>query len=275
VGRDFTIRGESDNKRITTIRVREYLAGNAIYKAAVVSAPNQELPNDTGKFLDSLEIAGVRTEGAATATPTPEQKTNELPGWGLAIDPQSDCEFTPEKNRLTMKITGSKHQMPVQKPNLNSPRVMREVEGDFTLTVKVVGEFSPGGKSTNPKSVPWHGAGIIVWNDEDNYIRLERSASNRNGKIAPYVNFEEFEGGAHGLTNSEGMKEGDCWIRMERKGGRFLGSVSFDNATWKELKPMQVVWPMKLKIGLQTTTTSSLLPWSVVFEDYELKTQGK
>jgi hypothetical protein len=43
-----------------------------------------------------------------------------------------------------------------------------------------------------------------------NYIRLERSAVNRNGKVFPYVNFEEFEGGAHGVTNNEVIKGGVC-----------------------------------------------------------------
>jgi S1-C subfamily serine protease/regulation of enolase protein 1 (concanavalin A-like superfamily) len=201
----------------------------------------------------------------------PDLQGTSLPGWGVAIDPMKDCEFTPEKDRLTMKIVASGHQKPVEKINLNAPRVMREVEGDFTVTVKVAGDFSPGGRSTNPKSVPWHGAGIIVWNDGDNYIRLERAASNRGGKVTPYINFEEFKAGAHGVTNNDTAKESDCWLCMERKGNTILGSVSFDGFTWKELKPMQVEWPAKLNIGLQATTTSSQLPWSVSFEDYELK----
>ncbi|HEV3385233.1 MAG TPA: hypothetical protein VG097_10465, partial [Gemmata sp.] len=212
VGRDFTVQGKPDDGTgITTIRMRAYLVENSVYLMQVTSATNRELPDDTGRFLGSLMINGARAEG----TFTEEQKGDELAGWGVAIDPLKECVFTAEKNRLSMKITGSGHQKMVERWNMNAPRVMRDVEGDFTLTVKVMGDFRPGGKSTNVKAVPWDGAGIIVWSDVDNYIRLERAASNFNGKIAPYVNFEEFSGGTRGASNNEAMKGGDCWLRMD------------------------------------------------------------
>lgn len=267
VGRDFTIRGKfPDDPGTVTIRLREYLAGNAIYIVAVVSRPNRELPDDTGRFLGSLAIGGVRAAG----TPTPEQKGSRLEGWGMVLDPLKDCEFLTEKNSLRLNVTGSRHQRPVEHQILNAPRVMREVEGDFLITVKVVGDFRPGGKSTNPKSIPFNGAGIIVFSDTDNFIRLERAAVNRGGRINPYVNFEEFEGGSNGVTHSEVMKGGDCWLRMERKGSKIHGSISFDGKTWKDLKPIQTVWPKNVKIGLLATSSSGL-PFSVVFEEYQLK----
>jgi regulation of enolase protein 1 (concanavalin A-like superfamily) len=271
VGRDFTIRGTPEKGAGTlTIRMREYLADDSVYIVAVISLPNRELPADTGRFLGSLAIGGTRAAG----TPTPEQKGTELAGWGLALDPLKDCEFLVDKNRLRMKVTGSGHQKPAEHPMLNAPRVMREVEGDFVVTVKVAGEFKPGGKSTNPKSLPFNGAGILVFSDADNYIRLERAAVNRNGRINTYVNFEEFEGGSHGVTHNEVMKGGDCWVRMERKGSRIHGSISFDGTTWKELKPIQTVWPAKLKIGL-CANSSSGLPFEVAFEEYELKAKPR
>jgi len=267
IGRDFTIRGIPEKADGTiTIRVREYLAGNSIYFVAVVSLPNRELPDDAGRFLGSLEIGGARAEGS----PTPEQKGTDLADWGLVLDPFKDCEFIPEKNRLRVNVTGSKHLMPAAQPSLNYPRVMRDVEGDFVVTVKVTGEFKPGGKSTNPRTVAFNGAGIVVWSDPDNYIRLERAAIPRGANPYTYINFEQFEGGAHGATHSEGMKEGDCWVRMERKGSRIHGSISSDGTTWKELKPIQTVWPAKLKVGL-IVISSSGLPFSCAFEDYELK----
>jgi regulation of enolase protein 1 (concanavalin A-like superfamily) len=136
--------------------------------------------------------------------------------------------------------------------------------------VKVVGDFRPGGKSTNPKGVPFNGAGILVWSDADNFIRLERAAVARGPKLNTYVSFEEFEGGTNGASHSEGMKGGDCWVRMERKGSSIHGSISFDGKTWKELKPIQTVWPANLKIGV-TAVNSSSLPFTVNFEEFELK----
>jgi regulation of enolase protein 1 (concanavalin A-like superfamily) len=267
VGRDFTIQGKPEKGEGTlTIRIREYLSGNSVYLVAVVSAPNRELPEDTGRFLGSLAIGPgkVRAQG----TPGVEPKGAEMPGWGLAIDPDKDCEIKEENKNLLMTVPATLHAL--GDGINNSPRVVREVEGDFVVTVKVVGEFRPGGKSTSPKSVPFNGAGIFVFSDSDNFIRLERAAVNRGGRISTYVNFEEFEGGTRGASHNEVMKGGDCWVRMERKGSRLQCGISFDGKAWKDLKPIQTVWPAKLKVGLLAVSSSGL-PFSVAFEEFELK----
>ena len=271
VGRDFTIRGiPSKGKGILTIRMREYLSGNSVYIVAVISLPNRQLPEDTGRFLGSLAIDGV----CAGRHPHAGAEGHRNRRLGLALDPQKDAEFVADKKSLRVNVTGSRHQMAVENAILNAPRVMREVEGDFVMTVKVGGDFQPGGKSTNPKSIPFNGAGIIVFSDTDNFIRVERAAFSRGGKVSPYVNFEEFEGGTRGANDSEPLKGGDCWVRMERKGSRLQCSISFDGKAWKDLTPIQTVWPTKLKIGL-IATSSSGLPFSVTFEEFELKGTAK
>jgi len=185
-----------------------------------------------------------------------------LSGWGLAIDPDKDCEITDQMKSLRFTVPGTRHDLAADAGMMNAPRVMREVEGDFVVTVKIVGEFRPGGKSTNPKGVPFNGAGILIWSDADNFIRLERAAVARPGKINTYVHFGEVEGGTTGATHSEVLKGGDCWVRMERKGSRIHGAISFDGTSWKELRPIQTVWPTTLKIGL-TAVNSSGLSFSV------------
>ena len=104
--------------------MREYLAENSIYIVAVISLPNRELPEDSGKYLGSLAIGGVRAAG----TPTPEQNGTDVAGWGLAIDPQKDCEFLVEKNRLRLNVTGSRHQMPADQPEHHQRKDLRRAQ---------------------------------------------------------------------------------------------------------------------------------------------------
>jgi regulation of enolase protein 1 (concanavalin A-like superfamily) len=271
-GRDFTVRGKpAEEAGILTIRIREYLIGRAVFAVAVVSAPNRELPVDTGRFLGSLTIGDEKRRAAGT--PEPEPTGRELSGWGLAIDTGKDCEFVPEDKKLTIRVPGTWHDLNPDTGKLNSPRVVREVEGDFVIKVKVEGEFKPGGKSTNPRGVPYTGAGIIIWSDSDNFIRLERGALLRNNKIAATVAFEEREGGYRGAVHNITSQPGAVYLRLERKGSRILGAVSSDNSTWRPLKPIDTVWPAKLKVGLSAVSSSGE-PFAVQFTEYALQTQA-
>ncbi len=272
LGRDFTVRGKpAEETGILTVRVREYLIGKAVFAVAVVSAPNRELPVDAGRFLGSLAIGEEKKRAAGT--PEPEPTGRELEGWGLAIDPDKDCEITPEEKKLTIRVPGAWHDLNPDSGKLNSPRVVREVEGDFVIKVKVEGEFKPGGKSTNPRSIPYNGAGIIIWSDSDNFIRLERGAMLRGNKISATVAFEEREGGYRGAVHNIASQPGPVYLRLERKGSRILGAVSFDDSTWRPLKPIDTVWPAKLKVGLSAISSSSQ-PLAVQFTDFSLQSSA-
>jgi regulation of enolase protein 1 (concanavalin A-like superfamily) len=272
LGRDFTIRGKpAEETGILTIRVREYLIGNAVYAVAVVSAPNRELPLDAGRFLGSLAIGTERKRAAGT--PEPEPTGRQLEGWGLAIDTDKDCELTPQEKKLTMRVPGAWHDLNPDTGKLNSPRVLREVEGDFVIKVKVEGEFKPAEKSTNPRGVPYHGAGILIWSDSDNFIRLERGALLRRNKITTTVAFEEREGGYRGAVHNITSQPGPVYLRLERKGSRISGAVSTNDSNWSVLKPIDTVWPAKLKVGLSAVSSSGQ-PFVAEFTEYSLRTNG-
>jgi regulation of enolase protein 1 (concanavalin A-like superfamily) len=274
LGRDFTIRGRPAEETGTlTIRIREYLDGKVVYAVLVASAPNRELPEGVGRFLGSLVLGDGKLR--PTAPQEPEPKGTELKGWGLAIDPDNDCKFTPAEKGLTINVPGTMHDFGGPLKKFNAPRVMREVEEDFVLTVKVAGELKPGPKSTNPKGIPYLGTGLLIWSDSANFIRLERAALLRAGKVVPQVAFLEQEGGYGGAVHNESFPAGgDCYLRLERKGSRIHGAASSDGSTWKQLKPIDTVWQSKLRVGLSVISTSSE-PFTVKFEDFGLQTKEK
>lgn len=269
IGRDFTVRGKpAEETGVSTIRVRMYLDNKTIYAMMVVSAPNRELPADAGRFLGSLAIGNERAKAASE--PEPEPKGKALPDWGLAIDPDNDCTFnTDGKKSLSIQVPGTWHDLNPHVNKLNAPRVVQAVEGDFSITVKVTGDFKPQGKPQNPKSVPSNGGGIVVWNNADNFIRLERFAIIRKGKVSPFILFVEREAGYQGADHNEGYPGGDCYLRMERQGSRIIGSSSTDGIKWKQLKPIDTLWPSRLKVGLAVTNSNSD-PVKVRFEEFKL-----
>ena len=270
VGRDFTVRGKpAEETGVSTIRVRMYLDGNTVYAMLVASAPNRELPVDAGRFLGSLAIGNEKAKAAGGLEPDPKVK-NLLPDWGLAIDPDNDCKFVPDgKKALSIEVPGTWHDLNPHVNKLNAPRVLQTVEGDFSITVKVGGDFKPGGKPQNPKSVPSNGGGIVVWNNSENFIRLERFAIVRNKKVGAFILFLEREAGYQGAEHNQGYPGGDCYLRMERKGSRITGSISTNGTTWKQLKPIDTLWPAQLKVGL-TVANSNSEPLTVNFTEFEM-----
>lgn len=271
-GSDFTIEGKPDENGVFTIRVRQYVVERSIFAVVVFSPPDGELPVDSGRFLGSLALgeAKVRTNG----TPEPEPKGTKLAGWGVAIDPDKDCKFTPKSRNMTIAIPAAWHDMGGPLHKFNAPRVMRAVDGDFVLTVKVGDDFKPRGPSTNPKAVPYAAGGILLWSDSHNFIRLERGATLRDDRTTNIVIFEEWEGGYKGASQGAIYEPGDCYLRLERRGSRLLSAVSRDGTAWKEiLKPIDTVWPSKLKIGLMAISTSTQ-PLVAKFEEFDLKTKG-
>jgi regulation of enolase protein 1 (concanavalin A-like superfamily) len=273
-GRDFTIRGKpAEETGVLTIRVRQYLDGKAVYAVIVGSAANRELPADAGRFLGSLVLGDAKAR--LTAPEEPEPTGTELKGWGLAIDPDKDCKFSPGEKSLPINVPGTMHDFGGPLKKFNAPRVMREVDGDFVLAVKVSGELKPGPKSTNPKGVPYLAAGLLIWSDSGNFIRLERAALLRQGKIVPHIAFLEQEGGYGGAVHNEGFTgAGDCYLRLERKGSRIHGAASSDGASWKQLRPIDTVWQTKLRVGLAVISTSSE-PFAVKFEEFGLQAEKK
>lgn len=84
-------------------------------------------------------------------------------GWNW-IDPKGDSAYNLTDNPGYLKITvnGRDHDL---YQNLNAPRMLQNVDGNFVVTTRVT--ISP--------MKNYQGAGLLYWQDENNYVRLERT----------------------------------------------------------------------------------------------------
>jgi regulation of enolase protein 1 (concanavalin A-like superfamily) len=247
-GRDFTIEGRPDPKSgLATIRVREYLSQKVLYILVATTAADRELPEDVGHFFASFSPGTKRTKKVG---PRPEPEGSQLGTWGMAIDPDKDCKIVDKGKSLDISIPNTHHDLNADNDKMNAPRVVREVTGDFTMTVRVAGAFQPSEKSTNPKAVPYIGGGILIWQDSDNYIFLGRAAIYRSKKVSEFAAFEEREWGTRGALNNRGIEPGGVFLRIERRNNRILGYTSKDGKNWAKLDPMETSYPATIKVGL-------------------------
>jgi regulation of enolase protein 1 (concanavalin A-like superfamily) len=238
-------------------------------------------PGTTGELDLTYQIATSDGRGRVTrsrpgryllAIPRPGSTQVDAAGlasWGDVVDPDGDCTIRVEKSVLTLEVPGSWHDLSGANHQANAPRILRRVEGDFVVQVRVCGDFQPEGPPTRERAVPFNGAGLLLWLDADHYIRMERGAALNKGRIAAVLLLERHELGRVVARNNARIEEGDFYLKIERRGGRIVGSYGTDGRAWAEAKAIEVDWPARLNVGLDAVT-SSFSPLSVRFEEFSI-----
>jgi hypothetical protein len=162
---------------------------------------------------------------------------NSISNWGVVIDPAGDCNIQTEGEKLVITIPGgSVHTLSDFESTKRAPRVLQVVAGDFDVQVKVVSDFEPGTEAAEGVRErgrnSFNGAGLLVWDDENNFIRVERNIwVSSSGESFGYVPLLEhwrhnrIAFGSGGKRDNSGNSE--CtFLRMRRQGNRFDVAVS-------------------------------------------------
>jgi hypothetical protein len=121
------------------------------------------------------------------------------------VDPDGDCKIERGNEWIRITVPGSLHTLAPQikvrvatpkdgeppKPEgpgylINSPRVLTDIDGDFLFRATVGGRLDAGldpAMDPRGRKLPFaiQGGGILVWQDEKNFFRLERSIGTVNG----------------------------------------------------------------------------------------------
>jgi regulation of enolase protein 1 (concanavalin A-like superfamily) len=104
---------------------------------------------------------------------------------------------------------------------------------------------------------PYHGAGLLVWQDSNHYVRLERAAVLRGSQVLSYVNFEQRRHGR--MAGSKGIPVPDelVTLRLERVDARVFASFSPDAKRWTPLPEMALNFVPDLKVGIAAVNTAT------------------
>ena len=209
---------------------------------------------------------------AILAAPAPADRP-WLTGWDKPVDPDNDCKFTRDKGTLTIEVPGKDHDLAVERNLMNSPRLLRDVEGDFVAQVRASGTFLPSQESTSTERLPFVGAGLLLMADEKTYVRLERAALRLQGEMRTYANWELRQDGKWVLAGDasvQPLEDKATYLRLQRQGDKLLPSVSHDGKDWKELNPLEINLPSKLKLGVSGGGTSTDV-FAPRFDQFRLK----
>jgi beta-lactamase regulating signal transducer with metallopeptidase domain/regulation of enolase protein 1 (concanavalin A-like superfamily) len=238
-------------------------------------------------FAEGALLNGGEQEQAAVADQADEAKSlaSELAqavgpapvaGSWTVIDPDKDCEVRLVGENLSISVPPTSHDLNAVR-GMNAPRVLKKVSGDFVIQVKLVGEFKPGTISTG-KGRPFNGAGILLWQSEKNYLRVERNAF-WSGEtlycyppIMEYWHDGKYSGANEDLVEAGYFKGQTTWLKVNRQGKNVTVSISHDGKEWTDVKTFPVELGDELSVGVDALNTSDKT-FTVDFE--ELMIQSK
>jgi hypothetical protein len=141
--------------------------------------------------LVALAVFSIARMGFAS-----DQAPQLIKGFGTVIDPDSDCRFKADDGKLTITVPATHHDLTykTESSKLNAPRVVQDAKGDFTLEVTVSRFTLPKPNTASAGQVSFVSGGLLVWQDDHNFIRVDRAAEG-SSSLSPFVWVERFQDG--------------------------------------------------------------------------------
>jgi regulation of enolase protein 1 (concanavalin A-like superfamily) len=200
-----------------------------------------------------------------------KQKTQILKGWGTVVDPDGDCKFAENQGKLTITIPNLPHDFTFRPDfvNQNGPRIIQDVDGDFSIQVRVMTFPRPEKKTSSNGKYSFVGAGLLVWLDNRNFIRCERSAEGNAGSL--FVWLERFKDATSVARKLTQIANNDTYLQVQRKDTTLTFTVKAggDDQQWMPVQTLEVDLPQKLKVGVHALNTTTKV-FSPQFDNFKI-----
>jgi regulation of enolase protein 1 (concanavalin A-like superfamily) len=191
--------------------------------------------------------------------------------YGSPHDPDKGTEFQPAGDALRICVLEAPRLLSARTRVFNAPRLWRDVEGDFTVTVRVSftirSKVPPVG---NARLDARHaGGGLVVWSDPSNFLTATRNEQPFDGKPASHFHCEIRvpERSRSALNYSAVDRAG--FLRVQRTGKLLEASFSADAKEWTSLDSAEAEWGDTVKVGV-IAENAFQARFEVVFDKYVL-----
>jgi regulation of enolase protein 1 (concanavalin A-like superfamily) len=204
-----------------------------------------------------LQSAAADDKAAAPDHAAADEKPAQtVKGFGAVVD--GDCQIT-EQVRVTITVPKTTHDLTYARESaytkMNAPRIVQDIKGDFSLAVKVEAFPFPKPNTSSNNRYCFVSSGLLIWQDERNFIRLERAAL--GGQNQPYVWLECFVDGKSETTKRREIDDKDTYLRITRIGDKFTFATSEDGLDWTEIENEEVKLAEQLKGGVMAINTTT------------------
>ena len=174
--------------------------------------------------------------------------------FGTPVDADKVCTFELiEGDRLRVRAPNT-HQTQIPFTSLaNVPRVVREVEGDTTLTVKLSDTIAPDagpglGAVARMATV---GAGLVISDNNGVRVLFFQQRVRRKGEWATQLVFSRaWPDYCETCPRQLGDVKDSIYLRLVAKAGRVTAESSSDGKMWNEVIDRDVTLTGKLTVGV-------------------------
>ncbi len=241
-----------------------------------VPAPDPKKEKDPAEPPPQPVVAKVTPSKPAKSQRKPKpvavpKPIRTIANLGTLIDSVGDCKLMKDANGLTISLPGKLHVLSPELDTKNSPMALiAAVQGDFLARVKVAGEVMPGRTPVEKMPFAFHGAGLLLWKDKDNYVRLERAGAGAAGHPHTHqILVEVCKDGKPAGHNYADWPPGPTYLRMERRKDDLICSHSGDGQTWIQDKALGSLFPGGVSVGISASNTSKKA-FPARFEEFTL-----
>lgn len=153
------------------------------------------------------------------------------------VDPNSNAQHSLTANSGSLRLSVSQGNNDLRAgSNLNAPRLLQQAAGNFTVTIQL---------RVDPQ-YDYQGAGLLLWQDASNYLRLERA----NGHSGQGIYTWYGQNGSHHEGGFSSTTAANIYLRLQRVGNRFIGFYSEDGASWSQIAQLTLPFLSNLEVGV-------------------------
>jgi tetratricopeptide (TPR) repeat protein len=191
--------------------------------------------------------------------------------WGVFVDEDGQSRIEATGDRVEITAPAGAYDLSPEIGNTNAPRLMRAVEGDFVALVTVSKAPQPAPIHGSANRVPFNGAGLLLWLDAKNFVRLEFATSTTTGGGANrYALFELRRNGVAvgGLPRPRThLDDAAASLKLERHARTLVASVRQGEGEWTPVGHLEMDLPPEVYLGIAAVNTTQA-PFAAAFEDF-------
>jgi regulation of enolase protein 1 (concanavalin A-like superfamily) len=208
-------------------------------------------------------VAGLAATlaGGLLAAPAPFPRPGRGPwydGWDRPVDPVGDCQFARKGGTLTITVPGKGHELDIFKGRLNAPRLLREVEGDFVVQVRVRGDYRPADLA-KPGMLRQAGLVLIGSKFPLKYTQSARTGESGYRLCGELLNTSGLRGGLIDIKPGPPLRD-VVTLRVRRRGDEvWMTAIDGDGKKWRcnEGVAYRLDLAKKVKVGVFAESTAS------------------